>query len=191
MPPSKKITGQHQVLRMLILLPTIAIVLAAAWISGMAILENIRFAKATSQILILVKTAHDIAFSDKNFATQPNEDILDDLTRAEALSDTIEGKPVTLRNPWQGSMTSLVTTPSIMRIESIVPSRACRRMALFFARTADDLGLKIMEARDEAGKSWRRFYDRASTPSIPDSQPMEAACGDEPRVTLALVFALR
>jgi hypothetical protein len=182
---------QRPFLKALVLFPTAVVILAAIGTSGAAIIENIRFARATDQILRLVATTHDVALTDKNFASQPNEDLLGELVHGGLISGAIAGRPVTLHNPWNGTVTSMAMAPSVMRIETNMPARDCRRLALFFVKNGTDLGLNFMETHEDAGKTWHRFYDRASGLLAPSNQPVEAACGTAPQVTLALAFLLR
>lgn len=190
-PPSRNDSLPKQALRALVLLATAVVIIAAFWTTGAAILENIRFARATGQILHLIAAAHEFAMTDKNFATQPNEDILSDLTRAGLISGVTDGTPMMLINPWKGIVTSTASAPSAMRIEAHVPARDCRRLALFFVKNGVDLGLSIVEAHAEGEKLWQRFYDREAGMRTPSNQRTEDACEQVPVVTLALVFVLR
>jgi len=156
-----------------------------------SVLENIRFARATGQILGFIAAARDYAIREKGFALQPGEDALLVLTRADTITDvTIGESSVTMYNPWHGIVTATVSMPSIVRLETEVPVRDCRRLALFFIKEAGSLGFQAMEAREGATGAWRRFYDGVSI-HIPGSRSIEAACGETSRTIVALVFMVR
>jgi hypothetical protein len=76
-----------------------------------------------------------------------------------------------------------------MRVETDIPSRDCRRLALFFLKNGRDLGLNVMETGQETPKLWRQFFNQKGM-SLSGNQSVEVACGDTTRVTLALVFLL-
>ncbi len=189
LPPLPK--NQGQILKAIVLVPTAVAVLAAIWVSTSSIIENIRFARATDQILHTVSVLREVAATDKNFATHPGEDLLVGLGQAGLLAGVMGGTPATLENSWKGTVISNVVTASTARIEAVMPTRDCRRMSLFFVRNSADLGLNLMEARENSGGIWHRFYDRAVDASIPGNAPVEAACGQDSRATLALIFQLR
>jgi hypothetical protein len=182
---------QNRFLRTLIVLPTAAIILFTAWISGSAIIENLRFAKATGQILRVLEIARSYATSDKNFALTPGQDILNDLSHAGLLTGVVEGTPATMTNPWKQSFTVYASAPSMMRIEAHMPPQACRRLALFFLRDFGDLGLKIMETREAQSETWRHFMDRTNGQILPSNVIVEAVCGDGTDIVLAVVITLR
>jgi hypothetical protein len=175
-------------LKAVVMVPTVTVILAAIWISGMSMIENIRLAHATDQIVKLVVMTHDIASTDKNFALRPSEDVLGELAHAGLLNEVTDQSPASLLNPWKGQLTALITLPSAMRIESVLPARDCRRLAQFFIRNGADLGLSSMEARESTDKIWHQIYGRAQPAS---SQPVEMACGQGTGTTLAVVFLLR
>jgi len=183
--------NQRRILKAVVLLPAVIVVFAGIWVSTTAIIENARFAHATDQILHLVVIMRNISAADKRFATHPGDDLLAGLEHAGLLTEVSGGNPSTLENPWKGSITSTATTSSTARIETIMPTRDCRRLSLFFAHNGADLGLRLMEAREERTDTiWHRFYDHTSDLATLGNQPVEVACGQFPRATLALVFQL-
>src|SRR5260370_962596 len=64
-----------------ITIPVLLIIVCAVWVSGAAVMENLRFSRATDQILSVVSAARDYAARDKNFALTPGEDQLELLSR--------------------------------------------------------------------------------------------------------------
>lgn len=163
----------------------VTVLAAAIALVVMSFYENIRFARGTDQIINLVAGARSAGIQDQNFAQRPGEDLIDALRREGQLAGS-EGQP--LDNPWQGNMRIRTVKPSIIRIETDVPVNECRRLALFFAKAARDLGLQSMEAREGTG-IWRLFYDLSQ--SRVSSRAVEAACGQEPQAELALVLRIK
>lgn len=180
-----------KILRALVFGMTLVFILGASWATGTAILENVHFARGTDQILQLVTAAHSLAARDKNFAMQPNEDILDDLIRTGLITGNADTKPVTFLNPWQGTIRSLSSQPSLIRIESNLPAHDCRRLAMFLIKNGKDLGLVGVEARSDGDQTWKNFYDVADSSSALNNQTIEDACQQAPLVTVAFIFNLR
>lgn len=189
--PHRAASSPQRALRVFVLLIAIAVVAGAVWIAGAAAIESTRFANGTNQILQLVAGARTLASRDKNFAAQPNEDVLAELTRAGLLTGTSDAKPATLGNPWKGVIRALTPAPAAMRIETDVPSQDCRRMALFLFKNGGDLGLTMLEARGEGRPSWQRFFAPTEGINVANNRVIEDACDQGSNVTLALVFAVR
>jgi hypothetical protein len=177
-------------LRKSILLPMAVIIAGALWVTAAAMIENIRFAQATDQVLLIVGRARELASLNKNFAATPGEDLLTELARISGISGVTEGHPSTLMNAWDGTMTAKATAPLTMRLETDMPVRDCRRMAIFFIKNGEGLGLNMMETSQDASGLWRQFYNRKGMSSS-DSTSIEVACGDSARVVLAMIFTLK
>jgi hypothetical protein len=133
----------------------------------------------TEQVLSFVAMAKDNAAKDPNFGQAAGEDLMEDLVRRAQLMNRLE-------NPWSGGVRAVAQSP-LMRIELDVPSRACRRLAIFFGKNADDLKLAKMETRKENG-TWQLLD--ATTP-IPNYPAINKACGEDQGTTLALTLQLR
>jgi hypothetical protein len=176
-------------LRKLVFLLIALIVVISLWITAAAVVENIRFAQATDQILHLIATARDFASTNKNFAAQPGQDLLKELVRAGNGEGVIDGQPAMLKNSWNGYVTATASAPSTMRVETDIASRDCRRMALFFLKNGRDLGLNMMEANQDTPPLWRQFFNQKGMSSS-GNQSVEVACGESSHVTLALGFLL-
>ncbi|MDP9127766.1 MAG: hypothetical protein M3N08_05860 [Pseudomonadota bacterium] len=188
----RKISLFAHLLRMPVLATAAVIIIAALWITVAAVREDLVFAQGTGQVIELITTAREIAVNDKNFATQPGEDILARLIRAKRIAGDPDMSPAMIMNPWKGTVASISPSPSLMRIESEVPARICRRLALFVVKNGGDLGLAAVETRADDTKIWQRPYDRAAgTQVISSSDRIEAACGQAQRINLALVLTLR
>ncbi len=187
----KSFSSSGNIISALVATPLAIVVLLAIWLAAASVTENMRFARATDQILGLIVVMRDHAVRDKNFATQPGEDALMVVGRAALVADVaLNGTTAILANPWQGDLRAVTFGPSVVRLETEVPVRDCRRLALFFVKEAETLGFQAMEAREGMVGAWRRFFDGSQIPTL-DSRPIEAACGRMPQTTLALVFRLR
>jgi hypothetical protein len=193
MPPAANRTAfsPQQALRTFILLLAFVIIIGAIWASSAAIFENIRFARGTGQILQFVSMAHALAQRDKNFATQPNEDVFEELSHAGLLTGATDTKPLLLSNPWKGTIRSISAPPGAIRIETDVPDQACRRLGLFFVRNGGDLGLATLEAHRDERQPWQRFYDVADGIMVSNNRIVEDACNQGGNVILALVFKVQ
>ncbi len=171
-----------------IIIPIIGVIAVASWLAIAAAYENIRFAQATDQILALIAIAHDYASKDQNFGATLNEDLLNRLVQTGKVPPPKDGPQGGFINAWQGAVTATAIPGFLMRLETHVPTRDCRRLALFFGKDAKDLALTQMEAREEGG-AWRQFY---AAPDSIDISPtiIDAACGQASWSTLALIFRL-
>jgi hypothetical protein len=170
---------------------TVAILVAVAiWIASEAAYENMRFARATDQTLSLVTVAQEAASKDPKFAQDTNENLIEELWRRGLITPNAPQPPV-LKNIWSGDTRVTVSQPLIMRIETDVPTRACRQLGIFFGGIAPDLGVQVMQARGVDG-TWRQFYSASSgVRSIGDNE-VNAACGSAlGSATLALELRLR
>jgi len=164
-------------------LPVVAIVVAAIWLTLASVLENVKFVHCTEQLLAIISSAQDDAKTDANFGMAENEDIIDDLVRRAQLAD----RPL---NSWKGAIRATAHPAPMLRIEVDVPGRACRRLALFFGKSADDLKLRKMEAHEQDSNGWSPFFD-ATNPLLFDHPAINKACGESEHATIALIFALR
>lgn len=172
----------------LIALPVTAVLAAAIWLAASAAYENVRFAQTAEQLLSLVALARDSASKDPNFGRQPGENLIASLIRRGQLAAPGDGAQQTLTNDWQGEVRAETSQPFLMRLETELPARDCRRLALFLSNDLKALALQKMEAREGNG-FWRLFYDVDGGQGF--SQPAAAvACGQGEQVTLALTLRL-
>jgi len=175
---------------LVLVLPLTALIVVALWLAAQGTYESMRFNSATQQILGVVSTAHDFAARQPDFATLPGVDLLGVLSRAGQITAVDDNGTTKLLNPWGGPVHGSVSAPSIFRIVTGVPARDCRRLALFFAGAAADLGLVGMETQANQGSSWTLFY-KDTDAGAPRPDTVEAACGQQPEVMLALSFRVR
>jgi hypothetical protein len=168
----------------LLAIPVGIAIVGSLWLAATAAKENIKFARGSDQILSIISAVRDDASKDANFATLPNDDLVDDLVRLGQL-------PVRPVNPWEGALRASAWSPTIMRIEVDLPPLACQRLGIFFGKEADDVSILKMEAREGTG-IWRQFYlaNDANAPP-PTFAAVNAACGKSEHTTLALTIKLR
>jgi hypothetical protein len=187
----KKYWSPGSIVSSLVALPVVFVICLAIWLAFASVMENMRFAQATNQLVGVISGARDYAAREKNFAMLPGEDLLNPLARTGLVPNIeVMGGNAQIINPWSGVIRATTVAPSTMRIETFVPVRDCRRMALMLVRDARELGLQLMEAREGSSIAWRRFFEGNNNHNL-DSRPIEAACGQWPQATLALVFGLR
>lgn len=174
----------------LLAFPLIIIIAVAIYLAVTSVFENIRFGRAADQIVDIVSSARNYAAREQNFASHEGEDIISDLTNAGLVSGNTVSTPASLTNAWNGRVTVVASSPSVIRIETAVPARDCRRLAMFFAKDIHTMEVQIMEARQDGQNLWRRFYDRDVNQGIPREEDVEAACAQN-EVSLAFVLGVR
>ena len=162
--------------------PVVVVIAAALWLSTTAAYENVKFGRGTEQILSLIAIMRDDASIAPNFGATPNEDLIDDLMRLGQYTARPD-------NVWDAGLRATAPTTALMRIETDIPGRACRRLALYFAKEADNIALQKMESLEPNG-SWRAFFSNPSDRSL-NFAAADSACGKSERMTLALTLKLR
>lgn len=175
--------NQRSFLHILIAIPVIAIIAGAFALSIAAVLENLRFVKATHQILEIVGSVRAVVAEQKTFAQNPGEDIWFDLERVGRIPSS-----GTHPNPWGAEVQAVSVANVAMRIESDMPSHDCRRMALYFLNQSPELGLLAIEAQGTNSLIWAPIYP---LPEGAHGHIEEAACGTTPNSRLAVVFRIR
>lgn len=189
-PRSKTPYVPGQIFWSLLVVPLALVIVFAMYLAVASVFENIRFGRSADQIVEIVSTSRNYAAREKAFASYEGEDILASLSNAGLVSVNSVSSPMTLVNSWNGKVTALAAHPSIIRIETIVPARNCRRLAIFFAKDVRALDVQLMEARQDGQFLWRRFYDR-QTSRAPREEDVEAACSQGNDVSLAFVLGVR
>lgn len=167
----------------------IGVLIVALFISASAIIEKIRLAQGLRSMIELVDTARELAASNQSIGQQS----LDLVAMLEKLGrDTptgISGDLKTLTNPWEGLLMAVIVPPGHIRIETVVPPHACRRMIELFGQDAQALGVEDITVRGPKN-SGRQIYSRA-TPGPIGEAAMIAGCGNDPLADLILTFSLR
>jgi hypothetical protein len=171
---------------------TILVIGGALFLAGAAILENVRFARATNNILILVNKARQIATTQPTFAIVPGVNI------ADALLESLQIKPEMLVTPW-GDSTSLVSlNNSMMRYEAELPTRNCRRLALYLlAQRPTELGLLTIEAQPRTPRTsqttpiWVHIFPEPAGGRLRGTDMVVPACGMGETARVGLTFRFR
>lgn len=162
----------------------IGIVLAAFILSGAAVFENMRFEKATDQILEPVGLMRSIIAQQPTFAQNQGDDIWTTLARLGRLPAA-----ATHPNPWGSELRAMAVDNGTIRIESDLPTHDCRRMALYFMNQAQGFGLTIMEAQAFGSVVWEPIYP---VPVIEAHKDItDIACGNTAAARLGIVFKVR
>jgi hypothetical protein len=169
-------------------LTVIGVIAGALWLAASAAYENIHFVRTTGQILSLIAIARDDAAKEPAFG-RAGEDLMESLLRRGQIPGVRAEAVSAPGNAWGGAIRAEIVSPTVMRFETDLPTRDCRRLALFFGKDAADLALLSMEARDQNGP-WRQFYDQSSNQQLGPSAA-DAACGWGEHATLALTLRLR
>jgi hypothetical protein len=173
----------------LLIIVGIAIVAAV-----MASSESQRFDKGVAQIIAIVSSTRSYAAVQSGFAQQAGEDMLATLVRVGQIPSTAAvtgGKTVQVTNIWDGAVRAVVVSPSVLRIESVQPASACRRMALLMISSATAFGLQRLEVvpAGVASPTWAQAYSEDALPKSRDD--VEATCGEWGDTVLAAQFHVR
>lgn len=174
--------------------PVAAIIIVGVVIAVASVMENVRFSDATRQIHDLTKGAREFAEREAHFATQTGDNLIPALAHAGLVPGTSTTEEVTkLTNPWGGEVLLVAAAPSVVRLETYVPVRNCRRLALFFGQDPAAFRILAMDAREGGAGFWRRFYvthTSAGLASI-DERQVQAGCGQLSQASLAFVIQVR
>jgi hypothetical protein len=184
----------------------IAVVLGAFALSGAAVVENLRFAKAIDQILEPIGLMRSIIEQQPTFSENPGADIWAELARLRRIPSATGhvnpwgSDPMSLTtaqtmssttghvNPWGSDVHVFAVTNAAIRVESDFPTHDCRRMALYFLNNAPAFELLAIEAQPFEQVLWTPIYPMP-TNALRDSV-VDVACGNAPAARLALVFKL-
>ena len=173
-----------------LLLPLVVVMLAAVILVGVAGYENFRFARGLDQCLNLISVAKRYADVQPGFAQQSGEDILANLARnGQITAQTSEGHAARIVNPWGGDMHAVVTEPSVLRIDAVVPAHVCRRLGMYLTKLARDFALVEFAARD-GDAPYRLAYNGNLAKTIGE-EDMTQICGDAKTATVVAAFRLR
>ena len=160
------------------------IVLAAFALSGAAALENLRFIRATDQILEPVGLLRSIIAQQPSYSQNPEEDVWADLARIGRVPSA-----TTHPNPWGSDVRVFAITNAAVRVESDLPTHDCRRMALYFLNQAQGFGIIAIEAQPFGRVVWSAIYPLPA--NMPRDRLTDIACGNAAAARLALVFKVR
>ncbi len=178
------------ILPSLLLLPVVAAMLVAVIVAGVAGYENFRFVRGLDQYLNLIGVAQNYARLQPGFAQQPGEDILAMLARnGQITAMTEEGKAARIINPWGGEMHAMLSEPSILRIDAILPLHACRRLGMSFVKNAREFGV-LEFAVHNGDEPWRLTYNGNIGRAVSESEILQI-CGSAANVAVITTVRLR
>ena len=164
-------------------IPVILIILGALAVSGEALFENFRFITATNELSTVINAMRSYAKEQRTLSFNPGEDILGNMINLAQIPASAH------TNPWGGDVRAIAVANMEMRIESDVPSRDCRRIALYLlGRKPVELGLLSMEAQSSREAAWMPIYP---VPDIGAGAAAQNSCGNANDSHLALVFKIR
>jgi len=186
--PSLLYKRSRKLLDLLFSLAVSILIAAAIWAAAAAIVENIRYGKATDQILEILADGRALAARDPGFAQQPADDVVARLTSAGLLLKPA-GDSINLQNPWQHTLSLQTVQASRLRIDNLVPAQDCRRLAHFFMANFKEIGLKALLAHPPTAAAPQPFFD--DTQPAATVEAVATACGQEPLAYLTLDFSLR
>jgi hypothetical protein len=177
--------GVSTMIFLVLALPVIAAIFAALALTASAAYENVKFVHCSEQMLSIIAMLQDDAGKETTFGTIPNENFIDTLARRAQLAT------VPVPNSWGSTIRVTAAAPLIARMETDIPSRACRRLGAFFSKNAKDLRLLRMDVRIE-DSPWNTFYSPTPANETPlDNATLNNACGKSQIITLAIYFQLR
>lgn len=176
----------------------VAGIAAGLWLAVSAARENIKFARATDQILGAVATALEMETESAVSPERATSALLERLVRFEKMQ-VVLGPQASQRymiNPWGGRLNVAVhPSPGIIAFETSISTTACRRMIEFFAKDAASLRISRIDVRDEEleDSPARLLYSSQQTEAAEKLTPafIRAGCGEGENVVLGLTFGLR
>ena len=159
-------------------------ILSAAAVVGMAVAENLRFARASDRLYQLMSTVHSVAGDQKGFATVPGENLWDALVQLGQIDAASQ------MNPWGGSWRLTTENAADVRLETDLPAHACRRMVSdLLAHKPQDMGIDAMQAQADGVTGWAVMYPLAVRGRAVVAP--EIACGRRGMARLDLFFRSR
>ncbi len=183
----------------IVVTPVVALVIfAALWIALSAARENVRFARATDQVLTVLAIAREAPVDPSVESARATGGLYERLSRLDAMRVIPPDPPYEAFavNPWGGRVTlDLMPAQKRISLATWVSPSACRRHIRFFAKDAAMLGLQFIEVFEEdlPGLSGRTLYPqtREGRTAVLDARAIRVACGAGEWVVLKLIFALR
>lgn len=174
--------------------PVAAVIILGVIIAIASVIENIHFSDATRQIHDLMKASHEFAGRESQFATQTGDNLIPALAHAGLIPGVAATEQLTkLFNPWGGEIILTTAAPSVIRLETDVPVRNCRRLALFFGQDPVAFHILAMDAREGGAGFWRRFYTTYTSAGLAaiNELAVQAGCGELPQASLAFTVQVR
>ncbi len=172
----------------LVTIPVAVIVLGACALAAFSVQENRHFVQSVKQITDFTDSVQGAASQQTTFAQSAGDDLWVDLQHA-GRSDAKDSHA----NAWGGDLRAITvatqTGAVAMRVEDDVPTRDCRRLALYFVDHASaNMGVLAIEAQPVDDTKWTLVYPLA----MPVYERAALfACGTNAYAHLAVTFKIR
>lgn len=160
------------------------------WIAVWSTQEKLRLSHGVGQIMQVVNLSRDLARSYSYLGKNGREDLLAKLYRIQQLPDAhaVDGI-YALANPWDGLLFAVTLPDQMMRIETMLPPRTCRRIVDMFAENPDTLGVLRIEVKGWE-QPWKTVYSAEENLTFDDNLISEA-CQSTVRAQVSLILKLR
>lgn len=182
--------------------PVLALALAGVWLSVSAGIENLKYARVSSQVISAVARARAMRIRPNSEASYAQGELLKRLVEADGAIPLLLTSPGAkaeraMVNPW-GKPTRLIVYPAAqaLRIELILSRTACLKMLQLYAGDVASLGLLRVDVREQLPSAlWRLVYEQpqgqtASKTGL-DAGAIQAGCGGAAETTVSLTFSLK
>lgn len=168
----------------------IGIAVLGLWIAVWSTQEKIRLSRGVGQIMQVVNLSRELAQSYSYLGTDGHEDLLAALYRVQRLPEAREVEGVyALANPWDGLLFAVSMPDQMMRVETMLPPRTCRRVVDIFAENPDPLGVLRIEVKGWE-QPWKTVYAVDQKHAFDDDLISEV-CQSAARAQVSLRLKLR
>ncbi len=170
----------------------------ALWIALSAAYENIRFARATDQMLAILAIVREAVIDPAVTPERATNGLYERLSHLDGMN-VVPPTPTSkayMINPWNGRMTLDVNPASKqIALNTWVPPAVCRRHVQFLGKEAALLGIRWIEVMEDGplgatGRLIYQFQGDGKTGKIGQNAVL-VGCGRQEQVILKLIFALR
>lgn len=167
-----------------VLVPVTLLILGALGLSVASILENMRFSKATAQVLWFSGVVRSFVSQQGTSFLTPGENVWTSMVSAGQIPETTEQI-----NAWNGRFRAIAQTNATLRIETEVPPPTCRRMVWhFIGMPPQSVNILSIAARETPSMPWSVLY-----PTDPEERAtrIKSSCGNKGLSHLAFVFRIQ
>jgi hypothetical protein len=165
----------------LLFFPVILVILGAFAVSIASVVENLRFVRGTFQLSDFVGKVRAFIQEHPTYSLKPGQDVWVSMVQAGQISSTAP------QNPWSGDIRAWALSATQIRIETELPSQACRRIASSLLKM-NELDLLSIEAQPERNGAWYTLYP---APSPDEDSTITTFCGTKRRALLAMVYKIK
>ncbi|MER2520119.1 MAG: hypothetical protein ABTQ34_05455 [Bdellovibrionales bacterium] len=160
------------------------------WIAIWSTQEKVRLSHGVGQIVQVVSLSRELALSYPYLGNNGHEDLLAALHRVQRLPEAREVEGVfALDNPWDGMLFAVTIPDQMMRVETIVPPRTCRRIVDIFAENPSTLGVLRIEVKGWE-QPWKTVYAADENLAF-DDKFISDVCQSAARAQVSLRLKLR